>query len=311
LQLNNILPKIVVILGPTAAGKSNLAYELAKEMGFEIVNADSLQIYKHLNIGTAKPDKHILSKVPHHLIDTIDPDCDFNAGKYRSLAQSTISRLYKSSKKVLLVGGTYLYVKVLLDGLIEDLQPDAEFRDNLKKEKYLFGNDHIFEKLRKIDPESAKKIEPNDYIRVERALEVYFLTGNKMSDLQTRHAFKKREYDVLKIGLRIDKKLLIQSIENRLNSMLDKGLIDESRDLIGKGYKNQLKPLQSIGYKEIFDYLDGFIDLEKAKKLILRNTRRLAKRQMTWLNKDKEIIWYDFPYDRIKIKDEIKDFYNN
>jgi len=307
--LNSDLPKLVILLGPTACGKSDLAFKLAGDFGFEIISADSLQIYKHFDIGTAKPAVETLSSIPHHLIDIVKPDCEFNAGLFRKSATQVIDILLTKNKRILVVGGTYLYVRVLTEGLIEGVEPYSNYREQLKTERYLYGNQYIYKQLISCDPESAKNIAQNDYVRIERALEVYHLTGIKMSQLQKEHSFSEKQYDVYKIGIDIDREILKKIIENRLDKMLKDGFTDEVIKIRNMGYDKTLKPMQSIGYKEINDYLDGLISFETAKEKIIINTRRLAKRQMTWLRRDKDIQWYRLPdaYDRVV--NDLKQFY--
>ncbi len=303
------LPKLVIILGPTACGKSELAIKLAVDIGFEIISADSLQIYKHFDVGTAKPAVETLSSIPHHLIDIVKPDCEFNAGLFRKSATQVIDILLTKNKKILVVGGTYLYVRVLTEGLIEGVEPDSNYREQLKTERYLYGNQFIYKQLIRCDPESAKNIAENDYVRIERALEVYHLTGIKMSQLQKQHSFSEKQYDVFKIGIGIDREILKKIIENRLDKMLKDGFTDEVIKLRDMGYDKTLKPMQSIGYKEINDYLDGLISFETAKEKIIINTRRLAKRQMTWLRRDKDIRWYELPDAYARVVNDLKQFY--
>jgi tRNA dimethylallyltransferase len=307
--LNSDLPKLVVILGPTACGKSELACKLAGDFDFEIINADSLQIYIYFDIGTAKPPLEILNSTPHHLIDIVKPDSEFNAGIFRKHAKEIIESLVASDKKILVVGGTYLYVRVLTEGLIEGVEPDSNFREQLKTERYLYGNEYIYKQLMRHDPESVKNIAENDYVRIERALEVYHLTGMKMSQLQKEHNFEEKRYNILKIGIDVERECLIKIIENRLNKMFEDGFIDEVVKLRDMGFSKNLKPMQSIGYKEINDYLDGLISFETAKEKILINTRRLAKRQMTWLKRDKDIRWYKLPDAYTQIVGDINQFY--
>lgn len=308
--MSSLLQKLVVILGPTASGKSDLAYRIAIELKAEIINADSLQIYKYMNIGTAKPGADMLSDIPHHLIDNITPDSDFNAGLFRKEASQIIDSLSKQKKKIVVVGGTYLYVRVLTEGLIEGVQPDTEYRQRLKEQRYIHGTQHIYQILQDIDPESAANINENDYVRIERALEVYHLTGVKMSTYQKEHSFSDRKYDVYKIGINIDREVLKKIIEKRFTQMIDDGFIYEVRELRSKGYGKKLKPMQSIGYKEINDYLDGLITYNEAVEKAVINTRRLAKRQITWLRRDKEINWYKVPEDYDQILSDLKNFYS-
>jgi tRNA dimethylallyltransferase len=290
-------PKLLVILGPTASGKSRLGVQIAKRIGGEIVNTDSLQVYRYLDIGTAKPGKAEREEVPHHLIDIIDPDREFNAGMYRKAAQEIIRELHRRGGKIILVGGTYLYVRVLLYGLIEGISADRGIRDELRKLKSKFGVSYVYEKLKSLDLDASSRIHPNDYVRIERALEAYYLTGAKMSELQEKHGFKENEYEVLKIGLSGEREALRSKIDERVDRMVQGGLVDEVKKLLDMGFGRNLKAIQSIGYKQINQYLDGEITLDKAIELIKRDTKRLAKRQMTWLRKDKDIRWYHIPED--------------
>ncbi len=286
-------PKLLVVLGPTAVGKSAVGIDIAKSIGGEIINADSLQVYKYLNIGTAKPTSEELSQVVHHLIDILDPKEEFNAGAFRSHANSIISKLHNENKNIILVGGTYLYVKVLLSGLIEGLPASPEIRENIKKLRSTFGLSYVYERLRSLDPEAASRIHPNDYVRTERALEVNYLIGQKMSELQSEHSFQDQIYDYLKIGIHLDREELRDRIDCRVDRMLEQGLVSEVEQLREMGYTKELKPMQSIGYKEITQHLDGEISLDEAVELIKRDTKRFAKRQMTWLRKDDEINWFE------------------
>ncbi len=303
-------PKLLVILGPTAVGKSKLGIEIAKRIGGEIVNADSLQVYTNLNIGTAKPDEELRKQVPHHMIDIINPDEEFNAGMYRKAAQGVISGLYERSAKIILVGGTYLYVRVLLYGIIEGISRDSEIRERLRKLKSIFGLSYVYETLKALDPDAAFRIHPNDYIRIERALEAYYLTGSRMSELQEKHGFKENEYEVKKIGLYEEREPLKKKIDERVDRMVEEGLVDEVRKLREMGYGKELKPMQSIGYRHINQYLDGEVTLDKAIELIKRDTKRFAKRQMTWLRKDKDIHWYHISEDWDKIMKEVESFFS-
>ena len=286
-------PKLFVVLGPTAVGKSDLGIDIAEKLGGEIINADSLQVYKYLNIGTAKPTPSEQRRVKHHLVDIVCPDEDFNAGMFRSDAASVIKELNESGKNIILLGGTYLYVKVLLSGLIEGLPASPEIRENIKKLRLTFGLPYVYERLLTLDPEAASKIHPNDYVRTERSLEVNYLTGQKMSELQAVHSFQDQDYEYEKIGISLDREIQKERIEKRVDKMLDEGLVEEVKGLREMGYAPELKPMQSIGYKEINQYLDGVIDLDKAVELIKRDTKRFAKRQMTWLRKDDEISWFE------------------
>jgi len=305
----NDKPKLLVILGPTASGKSKLGIEIAKRINGEIVNADSLQVYRYLDIGTAKPSEYELNQVPHHLINIIDPFEEFNAGVLRKLASKLIGELSGKSAKIIVVGGTYLYVRVLLYGIIDGIPNDKEIRDDLKNLKSNFGVQYLHDKLRSIDPDSASRIHANDYVRIERALETYYLTGEKMSEFQEKHGFRDEEYKVLKIGISEEREVLRRKIDERVDGMIQGGLVDEVRKLRDMGFGKQLKPMQSIGYKQINLYLDGEIDLKRAIELIKRDTKRLAKRQMTWLRADRDIKWCHLPEDFEMVMEEAYAFF--
>lgn len=304
-------PKLVVILGPTAIGKSKLGIEIARRVGGDIVSADSLQVYRYLDIGTAKPTKEERQQIPHHLIDIVNPDEEFNAGLYRRYAREVIKELHRNARRVIVVGGTYLYVRVLLYGIVEGISADSNIREHLRSLKSRYGLSCVYSMLKSVDPESAGRIHPNDYVRIERALEVYYLTGRRMSELQKEHGFRESEYHVLKIGLFENKEVLKDKINKRVEKMLKEGFVEEVRMLREMGFNRELKPMQSIGYKQINRYLDGEITLEEAVELIKRDTRRFAKRQMTWLRRDGDIEWYSLSRDLDRIVDRVYDFFSH
>ncbi|MGI9533377.1 MAG: tRNA (adenosine(37)-N6)-dimethylallyltransferase MiaA [Thermodesulfobacteriota bacterium] len=305
---NNLhIPKLIAILGPTAVGKSKFAIELAKKVDAQIISADSMQIYKYFDIGTSKPTKSERKDVPHHLIDIKNPDQDFNAGLYRKTAIPIINKLNKKNKRIIIVGGTFLYVKVLLSGLIEDVPVDKDLRKNLEKINNEHGTSYLHKKLKKIDNDSANKINVNDFVRIQRALEVFYLTGTKISELQMSHGFNENEFNVFKVALNTDRDNLNNIINDRVNAMIENGLIEEVKTVRSLGYGKDLKPMKSIGYKEINQYLDNEIDLAGAVELIKRDTRKFAKRQLTWLRGEDELSWYDLKNERDKLeKDSIK-----
>jgi tRNA dimethylallyltransferase len=304
-------PKLVVILGPTAIGKSKLGIEIARRVGGDIVSADSLQVYRYLDIGTAKPTREERQQIPHHLIDIVNPDEEFNAGLYRRYAREVIKELHRNARRVIVVGGTYLYVRVLLYGIVEGISADSNIREHLRSLKSRYGLSCVYSMLKSVDPESAGRIHPNDYVRIERALEVYYLTGRRMSELQKEHGFRESEYHVLKIGLFENKEVLKDKINKRVEKMLKGGFVEEVRMLREMGFNRELKPMQSIGYKQINRYLDGEITLEEAVELIKRDTRRFAKRQMTWLRRDGDIEWYSLSRDLDRIVDRVYDFFSH
>lgn len=302
-------PRLLVILGPTAIGKSRLALEISKRINGEILSADSIQVYRYLDIGTAKPTKEEQTQVHHHLIDIINPDEEFNAGLFRQCANSVIHKLTEKRANLIVVGGTYLYVRVLLHGLIAGAAGNKEIRDRFRVLKSSYGVGYFYEKLKSVDPESALGIHSNDYARIERALESFYLTGEKISTLQKQHGFRDNEYRYLKIGLYDERDAIRTRIEDRVDTMIRNGFIEEVKELRSMGFFPTLKPLQSIGYRQVNQYLDNKISLETAIELTKRDTRRLAKRQMTWLKSDKEIDWYRLPADSGRLTNAVEAFY--
>jgi len=293
LNLSREKPKLVVVLGPTASGKTEMALEIASRIGACIISADSVQVYRHFNIGSAKPTEKQRRGIPHFLIDVVDPDQNFNAGIYMRLAFDHISKLVAEGKKIIVVGGTFLYVKALLGGLLEGVETDQKFRDQLKRERETKGVASLHKKLQSIDAESAELISPNDYVRIERALEVYHVTGEKISSHQRKHGFSEQRFNALKIGLLADREQLRGSIDARVDKMIDSGWAEEVKSIRAMGYGPHLKPMKSIGYKCINEFLDGYVDLRTAVKNIKTETKRFSKRQSTWLRSDKDIRWFD------------------
>ncbi len=304
----NKKPKLIVILGPTAVGKTKLGIEIAKRIGASIISADSLQIYKYLDIGTAKPTIQERKEVPHHLIDVLEPTEDCNAGVYRDLALAKIEQLLKEEKKIIIVGGTFLYVKVLLSGLLENIGVDKKFRAELKKLREKEGTSSLHKRLKMIDPESAKRINKNDYVRIERALEVYQLTGKSISEHQEEHAFQDKRFDTLKIGIGVEREDLRNRIDKRVDQMFGDGFVDEVKNLRDIGFGPDLKPMKSIGYKQVNQYLDNNLTLDRAVEVIKRDSKRFSKRQMTWLRADKEIEWFDNNTELKSIINRVKQF---
>lgn len=301
-------PPLVIIAGPTAVGKTSLSIRLAKKFGAEIINADSRQIYKKLDIGTAKPTKEEQSEVPHHLVDLINPDEHFNAARFAELARSKIVEINQRGKRVFVVGGTGLYIKALVHGLFPAPPSDKTTKEQLVKEAEIYGLSFLYEKLKKVDPVSAQKIHPNDKQRIVRALEVYYLTGEPISKLQEQHRFETRQYETLKIALYRPREELYDRINRRVLQMIDQGLLEEVKSLLLEGYSPELNSMTSIGYQHIARYLKGEISLERAIELLQRDTRRYAKRQITWFKGDKEYIWLR-PDEYDEIERQIDAFY--
>nr|NJM04268.1 tRNA (adenosine(37)-N6)-dimethylallyltransferase MiaA [Desulfobacula sp.] len=285
------MKKIIIICGPTGVGKTSFAIRLAQQFQGEIVGADSMQIYRHMNIGTAKPDPEETNLIRHHLIDIVDPGEEFDAGRYVKLADEAVEDILSRGKIPIIAGGTGLYIKALLDGLFRSEPVCTQTLSRLTKEFEEKGAHALHEKLAECDPAAADKIHPHDSFRVIRALEVFQTTGKRISDHQGRHGFSGRRYEGLKIGLYMDREKLYGRINQRVDAMLDKGLLNEVASLVERGYSLDLKSMQSIGYKHMAMLIRNEVDPAEAVRLLKRDTRRYAKRQLTWFRKDKDIIW--------------------
>jgi tRNA dimethylallyltransferase len=284
--------KIIVIVGPTCSGKTNLGIQLAEKINGEIISADSRQIYKYLDVGTAKPSKDELEKVKHYFISKLEPDEDFNVSKFEWEALKIIEKIFENGKQPIVVGGTGLYIKALIDGIFDTVDTDEEYRKELLELKAKFGNQYLYDKLILVDSESAEKMQPSNWKRIIRALEVYRLTGERIGVHQQRYK-REVDYNFVQYGLNWDRKVLYRNIENRVDEMIKSGLVEEAKEIIANGFDKKLNSLNTVGYKEIISYLEGEISLDRAIELIKRNTRRFAKRQMTWFRRDKRIRWYD------------------
>lgn len=288
-------PKIIVICGPTASGKSALALELARRLDGEIVNADSMQVYRSMDIGTAKPSTEERARIPHHLIDIADPDQPFSAADFAVAADAAIRGIDSRDRRAIVVGGTGLYIRALLKGLVDSPGGADDFRQALHEEAGRLGNEALLERLRQVDPELAERLHPNNLPRIIRALEVHHLTGIPLSRYQQEHGFSGQRYRNLQIGLRVGRPLLYSRIDQRVDRMLEQGLLQEVRHLLSEGYGPEAKAMRAIGYKEMMAHLAGECSLEEAIRLIKRNTRHYAKRQLTWFNADQDILWLEYP----------------
>ncbi len=302
-----ILPKAIIICGPTGVGKTSFAIELAKRFQGEIIGADSMQIYRHMDIGTAKPTLAERSMVPHHMVDIVDPDEPFDAESYATLSLSIVMALQARQVLPFVVGGTGLYIKSLIYGLF-DVQPrDNEIRIRLKQEAEKEGAGALFERLQQVDPVTAQKLHLNDSYRVIRALEVYEASGVPISEFQQRHRFQESRLTTLKLGLHMDRGQLYERIDARVDMMIQAGLVDEVRRLREAGYSGELKSMQSIGYRHMHDFFCGRLDWPETIRTLKRDTRRYAKRQMTWFKADREVVWVD-PVVSEEIENTIKQF---
>lgn len=287
----NEKPKVVVITGPTASGKSSLAIEMALHFGGEIVNADSMQVYRGMDVGTAKPSINERKGVPHHLLDVVDPDEDFNAAIYRSLAVPLLRECASRGKLCFVVGGTGLYIKSLLGGLLECPPVDLEVRKALRRECEELGPMHLHKRLETIDPESAHKIHQNDKVRIIRALEIIHLTDRPLSSLIQGHGFRDQPFQAMKICLKMDRDQLYHRINQRSLAMIEGGLVTETEALLSKGYSPDLKPMKSLGYRHVVEFLKGSCEKDEAIRQLQTDTRRYAKRQLTWFKADPEMVW--------------------
>lgn len=286
--------KLVVIVGPTGIGKTSLSIELAKKLNGEIISADSMQIYKYMDIGTAKVNEEEMKGVNHHLIDFIEPDEDFTVADYRIKTKEKIKEINKRNRIPLLVGGTGLYVNsIVYDLNFTRVASDEDIRNRLEKLKDEFGNQYLFNMLKKVDPESAQKINLNDTKRIIRAIEIYEITGKPRSLHNNNFRKLNNEYDLIMIGLNMDRKKLYDRINKRVDWMIDNALIDEVKKLLSLGYSKDLISMQAIGYKEIISYLDNTVGFDRAIEMIKKGSRNYAKRQLTWFRRDKRIKWFD------------------
>jgi tRNA dimethylallyltransferase len=280
---------VLCIVGPTASGKSSLALVLAKSLRGEIISADSRQVYKYLDIGTAKPTKAQRRQVKHHFVDLLDPDATFSAGEFGRKGRETIDEIFRRKKVPIVVGGSGLYVKSLIDGFFEGPSANNEVRRQLYKRLQDEGAEALLAKLREIDPVSAERMLPSNTRRIVRALEVHELSGIPLSKLQDQRI--QVDFTPLMIGLQWDRKVLYDRINNRVETMLQEGLLDEVRNLMDLGYSGAANSLQTVGYQEAISHLEGKIDYKTMVELIKRNTRRFAKRQLTWFRADRRIQW--------------------
>ena len=298
--------KLIVLQGPTGVGKTAVALALARAISAEIINADSMQFYRHMDIGTSKPTTREQSDIPHHLFSVVNPDEQFNAARFMREARRILADIARRGRVPLLAGGTGLYVRALTRGF-----SSAPARDEaLREELCSLGKDELFKRLLQADPESAARIKPNDMVRMVRALEVYLLTGATMTQHNRMHGFKDEPYDCLKLCLTRNRDELYSLIGQRVEGMIQQGLIREVETLFSLGYGPELRPLCSIGYKQIGLYLTGAIPLDEAVSRIQRETRRFAKRQLTWLRRDPDNIWIDLPGQAAEVERLARKFLN-
>ena len=302
------LPRLIVIQGPTATGKSELAVRLAEEFNGEIVGADSLQLYRGMEIGSAAPGPELRGRVPHHLMGILDPDIPFTAADYAREGGTAIAGILQRGRTPFVVGGTGLYIRALLGGMIQAPSGNDELRRDLAARGELHGFAALLDELKQVDPETAARLHPNDRLRIIRALEVCHTTGVPFSRLTREHGFMEERYAVLKIGLTRERSQLYRRVEARVEVMLADGLVGEVRGLLARGYSPELKSMRAIGYKEICRHLSGELSLQDAADLIKRDTRRYVKRQQTWFFRDSATKWFEYPENFASIQRTVEEF---
>ena len=300
-------PSLVIISGPTGVGKTDVAIALAAPLGAEIIGADAMQVYRYMNIGTAKPTEEQCARVRHHLIDVVRPDEPFNAVLFRAMADAAIRDLEQKGRPIFVVGGTGLYIKALTQGLFPAQQQNGAVRKSLENQAETLGLDALYQRLQGVDPVSAARIHPNDTYRIIRALEVHHVTGKPISYHQSVHGFRDFRYRTLKIGLTAKRNILYDRINMRVDLMLGSGLLEEVEWLLGHGYPSTLKSMRSIGYRHVSDHLEGRRSWDETVRLFKRDTRRYAKRQLTWFGADPEIHWLE-PGQRDDMRKKIDSF---
>lgn len=283
---------LVVLMGPTAIGKTDLSVNVAKDLDGEIISADSMQIYKYMDIGTAKITQSEMQNIPHYLIDFIYPDEEYTVSNYQFDAKNLIHEINSRNKLPIVVGGTGLYINSLVYNLnFANVPPNEEIRKRYEDLANEYGNEYIYEKLKKIDLEGSQKIELADRKRIIRYLEIFELTGKTMSEHNKNFRKEVTDYNLAMICLNMDRSILYNRINDRVDLMIEKGLIGEVKKILDMGYKKNLISLQGIGYKEIISYLDGEMSLSEAIDKIKQGSRNYAKRQLTWFRRDKRIKW--------------------
>jgi len=281
---------VCVITGPTCSGKTDIGILLAQKLKGEIISADSRQVYKYLTIGTSKPSIEELEKVKHHFIDEIEPDVEFNASKFEVEAIEKINEIFSTGKTPIVVGGSGLYIKSLVEGIMNSVDTDSVYRNELFHLREKFGNEFLYKQLMQIDPKSTEGILPQNWKRVIRCLEVFHLTGEPIWKHYSEYE-RKIDFSFMQFGLNWPKETLYDNINKRVDIMIENGLVEEVRSILSLGYSKKLYALNTVGYTEIISFLDGEIDLDRAIELIKRNTRRYAKKQMTWFRSVDNIHW--------------------
>lgn len=305
---------LIILTGPTAVGKTKTSIGLAKAINGEIISADSMQVYKYMDIGSAKIRPEEMDGVKHYLVDLLEPDEEFHVVRFQQMAKDALATIYAKGKIPIIVGGTGFYIQALLYDIdFTESNEDTSYREELEKFAALHGVDYVHNMLREVDPVSAETIHANNLKRVIRALEYYKQTGEKISDHNEKERAKESPYDFCYFVLNDDRERLYNRIDSRIDQMIDEGLLHEVKALKNKGYTKDMVSMQGLGYKEILDYLDGNCTLEEAIYILKRDTRHFAKRQLTWFRRERDVIWVnkqDYNHDEDKVLQRIIDIIN-
>ena len=284
--------KVLIIAGPTASGKKKLSHEIARRFGCEIVSADSRKVYRYLDIGTAKPSPADMKEIKHHLIDIINPDSNYSAGDWAENAGAVIDDIIKRGHLPLISGGTGFYIGALKDGLNRETEVVPEIRERVQGELEEKGIDYLYGRLSEIDPERAAQVSRNDAFRITRALEIFESTGKKVSELKSAEK-RKSDYDFLSIAVSMPRETLYEKISERADKMLEAGLIGEIEKILGMGYSKNIPAFNTVGYQEWIPYLENETTFEQSLDKMKQNSRRYAKRQLTWFRAKNDMEWYD------------------
>lgn len=292
--MNKLKKPLIILTGPTAVGKTELSIQLAKAVNGEIISADSMQVYKEMNIGSAKIQPEEMKGVSHYLVDEIEPEEEFNVVRFQTMAKNAMKTIYQKGKIPVIVGGTGFYIQALLYDIdFTDTTEDFDYRRELEQLAQEKGNEYLHEMLQKVDPKAAQEIHENNRKRVIRALEYYRDTGKQISEHNEQQRQKESPYQFVYFVLNRDRQELYRRIDQRVDRMMEQGLLEEVKRLKERGCTSNMVSMKGLGYKELLDYLGGMDSLEEAVRIIKRDTRHFAKRQLTWFKREKEVNWIE------------------